>query len=120
MYDYEKNSRTSGKANVADDLAIIAGTISRLLPQAKVYLFGSFASGTPHRYSDLDLCIVVPTLERNRFEMMCEIRDAIYNKMEYKYPIDLLLFSASEFEKNAGSKSRVQYEVARKGVLLNA
>ena len=118
MSSYEKISKTSVNVSVAAELAMIVDEISRLLPQAKVYLFGSFVNGTPHRYSDLDLCVVVPTLERNRFEMMCEIREAINDKTEY--PIDLLLFSALEFEKNAGIKSRVQYEIAREGALLNA
>jgi len=117
MYDYERNIRTSEKANVADDLAIIAGTISRLLPQSKVYIFGSCANGKLYPESDIDLCVVVPTLERNRFEIMDEIREAIYGKT--KYPVDLLLFSALEFDKNTASKSKIQYEIAREGVLLN-
>ena len=111
MYDYEK-------VNIDDDLAKIADTISNMLPQAKIYLFGSFTNGTPHEYSDIDLCVIVPALERNRFEMTSEIRDAIDDKTDY--PIDLLLFSESEFEKSANKKWSVQYDIAREGVLLNA
>jgi len=120
MINYEEIRKTCEETNITNDLTIIVDTISGLLPQAKIYLFGSFVNGTPHMYSDLDLCVVVPTLDRNRFEMMDEIHTAIHDSTEYKYPIDLLLFSALEFEKNVGSKSRVQYEVAHKGVLLNA
>ncbi|OGQ44561.1 MAG: hypothetical protein A3H42_06190 [Deltaproteobacteria bacterium RIFCSPLOWO2_02_FULL_46_8] len=30
------------------------------LPIQKVYLFGSYARGNPHRWSDIDLCVVSP------------------------------------------------------------
>lgn len=30
------------------------------LPVKKVFLFGSYAKGTPHKWSDIDLCIITP------------------------------------------------------------
>jgi len=30
------------------------------LPVSKVFLFGSYARGTQHRWSDIDLCVVSP------------------------------------------------------------
>ena len=103
---------------VVDNLAIITNTIRKMHPQAQIYLFGSYANGDPHMDSDIDLCVVVPSLERNRFEIMDEIREAIHDKTEFA--IDLLLFSNVEFEKNSVQKSKIQYEIAQNGVLLDA
>ena len=103
---------------VFDDLAEIANTINKMHPQAQIYLFGSYASGDTHSESDIDLCVILPLLEKNRFEIMDEIREAIHNKTVCA--IDLLLFSNAEFEKNSGQKSKIQYEIAQKGVLINA
>ena len=104
--------------NVVDDLAIIASAIKKMYPYAQIYLFGSCANGTMRPESDIDLCVVVPSLDRNRFEIMDEIREAIYDKTNYA--IDLLLFSAAEFENNSSRKSKIQYEIAKRGVLLSA
>lgn len=30
------------------------------LPIVRVYLYGSYAKGTPHQWSDIDLCIISP------------------------------------------------------------
>jgi len=103
---------------IADDLSKITSIINTLHPQAQIYLFGSCANGTMRADSDIDLCVVVPSLDRNRFEIMDEMREAIHEKTEYA--IDLLLFSRTEFEDNVIHKSRIQYAIAQKGVLLNA
>jgi predicted nucleotidyltransferase len=119
-----QSSNSGGKVKVMtmqtkinDDLASIVDTIKGMMPKARIYLFGSHADGTAHIGSDIDLCIVLPTIDKNRFEIMDDIREAVYDKT--MFPIDLLVFSVSEFEKDAGTKSRVQYEVAHKGVLLH-
>jgi len=36
---------------------IIIGVISALLPEAKIYLFGSRAGGTHKKYSDVDIAV---------------------------------------------------------------
>lgn len=42
---------------------LIAEIICRLVPSLdpeEIILFGSYAWGTPHQYSDLDLCVILP------------------------------------------------------------
>jgi predicted nucleotidyltransferase len=100
------------------ELSEIASAIEAVAPRSKVLLFGSFVNGSPNQFSDIDICVVVPQLERNRFEIMDEIREALFHKIDY--PIDILLFSNDEFIKNSGLRSKIHYEIAREGVLLNA
>lgn len=38
----------------------VRAILAQLLPQAQVFAFGSRVSGTPRKYSDLDLAIVMP------------------------------------------------------------
>lgn len=39
------------------------------LPIKKVILFGSYAKGTPHKWSDIDLCVISPKF-KNSFDAM--------------------------------------------------
>jgi len=110
--------KTFDGTNIQPELSEIAAAIGQITPEAKVFLFGSFAGGTPHKYSDFDLCVVVPELTGDRFDLMDRIREAIFDKTSQ--PTDILLFTNAEFERNAEKKSKIQYVIAHNGVLLNA
>ncbi len=80
----------------------------------KIILFGSYAYGTPNRYSDVDLLVVMPA----RNEISQEIR--ILSALEYPFPIDLMvrtperlrwrLAAGDWFLKEVVTKGRVLYE----------
>jgi len=99
------------------ELNRITREINTLLPGAQVFLFGSYATGKQTVGSDLDLCIVAAEFPLRRLDMMDCIRDAIVDKT--KRPIDILLFSRSEFERNSRRKPTIEYVIAQEGVLLN-
>ena len=62
----------------------------------KIYLFGSYAYGTPHSKSDLDICVIVDdTVMDKRKEIYCTIELRIYK--EKIIPSDLLICGASAF-----------------------
>lgn len=42
-------------------------------PVIQTYLFGSFASGTPHQYSDIDICVVSPKLGIDKIDEMVKL-----------------------------------------------
>ena len=104
-------------STIQNDLNAIVNEISLILPQAKVFLFGSYATGTQRDNSDIDLCVVVPELHDRPMEMMYTIRTAITDKT--KLPIDILLFTNDEFERKSKMKPTIQYSIAQRGVLLN-
>lgn len=39
----------------------------------KIILYGSYAKGTAHRHSDIDLCVVAPEFRKNREEYFKKI-----------------------------------------------
>ena len=102
---------------IQKDLDSIVREINNLLPEAKVYLFGSYASGTQQEDSDLDLCVVVPRLHDRRMEIVYNIRCAIDDLT--KLPMDILLYTTDEFERNSRLRPTLQYTISQKGVLLN-
>jgi predicted nucleotidyltransferase len=51
----------------------------------KIILFGSYAYGTPHADSDVDILVVMPA--RNELDQVVRIRWAV----EHNFPLDLLV-----------------------------
>jgi predicted nucleotidyltransferase len=103
---------------IQTDLSNITAKIGGILPGARVFLFGSYATGKQKTDSDLDLCVIAPRFPMRRMEMIHAIRDAIVDQTSL--PIDILLFSEDEFAKNSSMKPTIEYRVAREGVLLHA
>ncbi len=60
----------------------------------KIYLFGSYANGTPTKDSDIDLFIVKDTKER-WIERRMSVRKTI---KEYIAPTDIIVYTPTEVE----------------------
>lgn len=78
----------------------------------KIYLFGSRAKGTATKSSDIDLCVIMDTNDKRK-----TISD-LYCSIECNYPIDLLLYTPSEWEKCVLDETSFAYLINSKGVLL--
>ena len=100
---------------IQDDLKTLCGIIHETVNPDKIYLFGSYAYGTPTKDSDYDLCVVMPDDSARPIETAKLIRRAIYPKQTC--PLDLLVYHAGMF----AEKSRyatLERKIAREGVLL--
>ena len=102
---------------VQHELENIVSVIEALLPDAKIYLFGSYANGEYSSDSDLDLCVVAPRFDQRRVDICFMIRNAIKDKT--KLPLDILAYTSDVFEERAKSRSTLQYTILNKGILLN-
>jgi len=102
---------------IQKDLDAIVQTISNILPEAQVYLFGSYATGTQREGSDVDLCIVAPEYNERRMEVLYMVRVALRGAT--RLPVDILAFTDEEFERKSKMKPTIQYTIANEGVLLN-
>jgi predicted nucleotidyltransferase len=82
-------------ANEAD-LQWIVTRITALLDLDRIYLFGSYAAGTAHERSDLDLLIIgssaLPRLQRGK--------DVVSALRAFPVPFDLLFFTPQELEED--------------------
>ena len=102
--------------HVQRELDIIKNWILHTVPAEAIYLFGSYAYGTPTEDSDLDIYVVVPdSVQQNPLDIGADIRTALYKKT--KLPIDLMVGKSSVFKSRALG-STLQRTIARDGVLL--
>jgi predicted nucleotidyltransferase len=82
-----------------------------------IYLFGSFAWGTPHEESDLDLLIVVSKSSKNSYERAVKGYHAL-RKMTI--PKDILVLTKREFDERSNDVTTLCYKAKHEGKLLYA
>ena len=103
-------------SGIKKELDEITNTISNTVPVEEIYLFGSYAYGTPHKNSDLDLYIVFKN------EMSMAIIDAIHlirtalNPIKTK-PIDFLGLRKDRFQYKK-NYTTIEKKIAREGIKL--
>jgi predicted nucleotidyltransferase len=102
---------------IQNDLNAIVAEITALIPDAKVILFGSYAKGTEHEDSDLDLCVVGDAFTDRRIDMTHIIRRKIRDKT--KLPLDIIVYHVKDYDVNSKKHSRLEYNIATEGVVLN-
>ncbi len=100
--------------------AMVATILDRLMPAFSpeaVYLFGSYAYGQPHSSSDMDLLLVVSESSLHPYE-----RDAAaYRALgDLRFPVDVQVYTRSEFEERAHWPLSFERTVKEKGRLLYA
>lgn len=88
--------------------------VQALSPE-RVYLFGSFAYGTPTTDSDYDFYIVVDDSKGDWHAQTVQAYKAIRHARTR--PVDILVGTHSQFERQKNAPT-VENEVFRKGVLL--
>ncbi|MCL2696405.1 MAG: nucleotidyltransferase domain-containing protein [Clostridiales bacterium] len=100
------------------ELEIIKEGVLQTVPAEAIYLFGSFAYGTPHKDSDLDIYVVVPdSVEKNPIDIGTDIlRSLRYKKINM--PMDLMVGKASVFARRKEGVT-IQREIAQRGVMLH-
>lgn len=105
---------------VRDADAALSEAVARLraaLSPVAIYLYGSYAYGTPGPQSDLDLLVVVAESKLSIFE-----RDATaYRALgDIRFPIDVQVYTKAEFEARAALRVSFERTVKQKGKLLHA
>lgn len=101
-----------------ETLAQMVETIVDEIHPQKVILFGSQARGNPDNDSDVDFLIVDSNPfgpERSRRKEMARIWKALG---KYMLPVDLLLYSQTEFDQRKRSRSHVAALADREGKVM--
>lgn len=97
------------------ELSDICQVIDQAVDVEKIYLFGSFAYGTPTTNSDYDLCVVIPNGTLRPTEAIKQIRRALFPVQTM--PLDIIVYRASAFLQRQEYAS-LERKVVREGVLL--
>ena len=98
-----------------DEINLLKDCLVERLSPLKVYLFGSYAYGTPDEDSDYDFYIVLDDSRTNWHEETVNAYRAIHDARTK--PVDILVGTESKFERRKNLPT-IEREVFRKGVLL--
>jgi predicted nucleotidyltransferase len=109
--------------HINDEIKEIAETISKAVPAEKIYLFGSYAYGTPNENSDYDIFIIFPDdSELLAIEIMQEAYWALVQQADAQnksiHEIDVLAARQSVYDRKRNWRCTIEKEVYTKGVLL--
>jgi|SRR3989344_6508374 len=80
----------------------------------QMYLFGSMASGSHHKDSDVDLILVS---EKFRGKNVMQRSPPLHMKWRLKYPVDMLCYTPEEFNKLKRQITIVR-EAVRSGIKI--
>jgi len=84
-------------ATIRAELDKLTELIINAIPVEQIYLFGSYAYGTPHKYSDLDLYVVLKDdVSMRDLDAGLQIRMAIARKKSM--PVDILAKKKKDFD----------------------
>jgi uncharacterized protein len=78
----------------------------------KIILFGSYAYGTPHGDSDVDILVVMAT--RNQIDQACRIDDAL----DPPFPLDLIVRTPKKLASRLADGDSFLLEVMSNGKVL--
>ena len=100
------------KSELESELKKLASKIKEITPATKIYLFGSYAYGTPNEDSDIDLCILTDENKR-KLEILREIRR---NIGDVNYPLDILIYKTDEFNERVNNRFIMESKIYKDGV----
>ena len=100
---------------VQKELDLIKESVLNTVPAEAIYLFGSYAYGTPNNDSDLDIYVVVPEW----VDSVNDISAGIHKGMRYKrtMPMDLLIGRSSVFNRRKEGPT-LEKMIAQKGMMI--
>ncbi|GHV83995.1 hypothetical protein AGMMS50212_13350 [Spirochaetia bacterium] len=103
--------------SIRNELDTLTKIIVATVPVEQIYLFGSYAYGTPHKGSDFDLYVVLKNEAPMReLEAMDAIGLAIYEKQNHA--IDLLVHKKDKFLDRATGVTTIEKVVTTKGMKI--
>jgi predicted nucleotidyltransferase len=82
-----------------------------------IYLFGSYAWGTPNEESDLDLLIVIEKSDEKSYKRPLPGQRALFGLGISK---DLVVYTQEEFERASANPTTLGYKVRKDGRLIYA
>ena len=101
----------------ADDAKIrdITARIVAALAPERILLFGSYAWGSPHAESDLDLYVIVPDQAEPPYRLARRAYHALHG---VKAPVDLVVRTRAQSARNAAVASTLDRNVLTRGIVL--
>jgi predicted nucleotidyltransferase len=101
---------------IQTELGTLKNIIINTLPVEQIILFGSYAYGTPHKDSDLDLYVVLKDeVQMRLIDAAIKIRLAIDRKKSM--PVDIITNKYARYQK-IKSNATLERTIAREGIKI--
>lgn len=116
MQELQRAQRQDGK-HASISRGAIKSVVRRIVENfdpERVILFGSYAYGKPHRYSDVDLLVVMRTKERPLAKQL-EIARAL---SPHSFGMDILVRTPAQLRKRIALGDAFIQEITTKGKVL--
>ena len=97
----------------SSDIKSITDKIVEIANPVSIYLFGSYAKGTPTINSDIDLCIVLSDSETN-----IDLGSIRLSLMSHPHAFDLVAFSEHDFSLQKDIWWSIPGQVEKEGIKL--
>jgi len=102
---------------MTDDILRIRDAIVGAVPTERIYLFGSYAYGTPNEDSDYDIYVVIQDGSMRPIEAIQSIYRSIRGTK--RKPMDVLAGTVETFERRS-KQLTLERTIAEEGVVLYA
>ena len=96
-----------------EKIKALSTAIARKFKPAKVILFGSYAYGTPDKYSDVDLLVIMPFKGRGINKAV-----EILEKTNPTFPVDILVRTPEDVERRIKWNDFFLREIIERGATL--
>ena len=104
-------------AAIQEELNKLTELIVNAVPVEQIYLFGSYAYGTPHKDSDLDLYVVLKDdLPMRDLDAGLQARFAIVRQKSK--PVDIIAKNKRDFLKRLEVRFTLEQKVTRDGIRI--
>ena len=100
-----------------EKMAEIVARLRAALSPVRIYLYGSYAYGTPEPGSDIDLLVLLEDSPLDPYERDATAYLALSS---VDVPIDVQVYTVAEFEERAALPVSFERTVKRKGKLVHA
>jgi predicted nucleotidyltransferase len=99
------------------EISVIVDRLIGVYDPLRIILFGSYAWGTPTEESDYDLCVIVEKSDEKKTKRSQKGRRALID-ISRRRGIDLIVYTAAEFDRAASHPSTLASPIKLKGVSL--
>ncbi|MCL1948105.1 MAG: nucleotidyltransferase domain-containing protein [Chitinivibrionia bacterium] len=101
---------------IKEDIEILKKIILENIPTEQIWIFGSYAYGTPNKNSDIDVCVVMKDFSTMReLDAMVAVDVARY-KIIHR-PLDILVVKSEKFKKRKEIPT-IERKIVREGIKI--
>ncbi len=98
-----------------DTIGKITESLVKVYKPRSIYIFGSYAWGTPNEDSDLDFAVII---DESELDMASRIRLSSAELWGIGIPTDILVYTRAEIEEKSMHNSTLQHRILNEGMKI--